>query len=404
LSEDVCFRKGVTRRGFLTVAVSAIVAGVIAGVGGYYAGLAATPAKEITRTVERTVTTATTLAPEAPYTTTLTTTITPPPTTMTKTVTTTVTTTQLTVPPPVTIKAGYVVPAENIISLFEIPFFQENVLKEYGKKYKVDLLRLKSTPDVVAALAAGELNVGHLALISFASAVIRDVVPSGLVIIAGDAWDAYPGYYSFTCLTLSVSPIYSVKDLTGKKIGINTLGTAVHFAASMVLKAHGIDPNKDVTFVEVGTFPNLAPALKEKRIDAGVFPPAYYWQIIGEGIYRKVFDSTDGFAHPYPMLFLCARGDFLAANKGAIDAFIEDYGRLMKYILAFENREKVLEEVSKHFGLPREVLANYWLTNKDIYRSLGISKADIEYGLTTLFELRFIDKIFDVTPYIYIKK
>jgi branched-chain amino acid transport system substrate-binding protein len=89
--------RGVTRRGFLTVAVSAIVAGVVAGVGAYYAGTLSAPVKEVTKTlteretVTRTVTT--TLAPGAPLTTTVTTTITQPPTTTTVTATTTATTT-----------------------------------------------------------------------------------------------------------------------------------------------------------------------------------------------------------------------------------------------------------------------------------------------------------------------
>jgi|GEM_PF-98572 len=83
MSEGVSSGKGVTRRGFLTVAISAIVAGVVAGVGGYYAGTLAAPpevVKEVTRTVERT------------------TTVTAPPTTVTKTVTTTVTVTTPTTP------------------------------------------------------------------------------------------------------------------------------------------------------------------------------------------------------------------------------------------------------------------------------------------------------------------
>ena len=88
---DASSKKGVTRRGFLTVAVSAIVAGVVAGVGSYYAGSSAAPVKEVTTTLERTVreTVTTTLAPGAPVTTTVTTTITPPPvtTTVTRTVT-----------------------------------------------------------------------------------------------------------------------------------------------------------------------------------------------------------------------------------------------------------------------------------------------------------------------------
>ena len=60
--------KGVTRRGFLTAAVSAIVAGVVAGVGAYYAGTLSAPVKEVTKTL----TTTTTLAPGAPITTTVT--------------------------------------------------------------------------------------------------------------------------------------------------------------------------------------------------------------------------------------------------------------------------------------------------------------------------------------------
>jgi len=86
---------GVTRRGFLTVAVSAIVAGVVAGVGAYYAGTLAAPVKEVVKEVTRTVTSTTTLAPGAPVTTTITIT---PTTTVTKTLTTTVTATTPTTP------------------------------------------------------------------------------------------------------------------------------------------------------------------------------------------------------------------------------------------------------------------------------------------------------------------
>jgi branched-chain amino acid transport system substrate-binding protein len=72
----VCSSRGVTRRGFLTVAVSAIVAGVVAGVGAYYAGTLSAPVKEVVKEVTKTIT-STTLAPGAPVTTTIT--ITPPP-------------------------------------------------------------------------------------------------------------------------------------------------------------------------------------------------------------------------------------------------------------------------------------------------------------------------------------
>jgi branched-chain amino acid transport system substrate-binding protein len=79
MSGGLSFRRGVTRRGFLTVAVSAIVAGVVAGVGAYYAGTLSAPAavtREVTKTIERTTTatvtktvTVTTATPTAPATT-----------------------------------------------------------------------------------------------------------------------------------------------------------------------------------------------------------------------------------------------------------------------------------------------------------------------------------------------
>jgi branched-chain amino acid transport system substrate-binding protein len=87
MNGDLSYRRGVTRRGFLTVAVSAIVAGVVAGVGAYYAGILSAPTKEVTETVTKTVT----IAPGAPVTTTVT--VTQPPITVTKTETVTVTAT-----------------------------------------------------------------------------------------------------------------------------------------------------------------------------------------------------------------------------------------------------------------------------------------------------------------------
>jgi branched-chain amino acid transport system substrate-binding protein len=100
MSADVLVRRGVTRRGFLTAAVSAVVAGVVAGVGAYYAGTLAAPVREVTKTETRTVTTTTTLPPAAPITTTVTKPVT---TTVTETKTTTITAAPK---PPRTIKIG----------------------------------------------------------------------------------------------------------------------------------------------------------------------------------------------------------------------------------------------------------------------------------------------------------
>ncbi|MEM0049091.1 MAG: hypothetical protein QW424_00235 [Candidatus Bathyarchaeia archaeon] len=120
-----------------------------------------------------------------------------------------------------------------------------------------------------------------------------------------------------------------------------------------------------------------------------------------KGYIKKVFNSTEGFAYPYANLFLCAKGDFLAANKDAIRAFLADYKKLMNYIYSPENREKVIDIVSKHFGLSKEALAAYWLTEKDFYRTAEIDVVGLQYGILKLYELGFIGKAFDVGRYIF---
>jgi len=138
MSSDVSCRKGVTRRGFLTVAVSAIVAGVVAGIGAYYAGTLAAPAevtKEVTKTIERT------------------TTVTAPPLTTTVTKTATTTTTPPTKEAPKTIKIGAPLSVTGLAAgfgmghKFGLEAAVEDInklggvyLKEYGKRIPIELL------------------------------------------------------------------------------------------------------------------------------------------------------------------------------------------------------------------------------------------------------------------------
>ena len=60
-----------------------------------------------------------------------------------------------------------------------------------------------------------------------------------------------------------------IKDLKGKKIAINAYSSAVDLELRVVLKKNGLDPKSDVEIVEV-TFPNMGPALREKRVDCAV--------------------------------------------------------------------------------------------------------------------------------------
>ena len=164
MSGYVSSSKGVTRRGFLTVAVSAIVAGVVAGVGAYYAGTLAAPVKEVVKEVTKTVTSTITLAPGAPVTATVT--LTAPPTTVTKTVTTTVTATTPPKPAPKEIKIGALPPltgamsSDGLDSLWAYQYAIEEVNKkggvyvaEYGTRIPVKLIYYDCKSDPTTAVS-----------------------------------------------------------------------------------------------------------------------------------------------------------------------------------------------------------------------------------------------------------
>jgi NitT/TauT family transport system substrate-binding protein len=69
------------------------------------------------------------------------------------------------------------------------------------------------------------------------------------------------------------SPIHSVADLKGKKIGVNVKGNIGFLLMSALLKANGLNPNQ-VTFVPVA-FPAMGAAIQNHTVDAAWMPDPF---------------------------------------------------------------------------------------------------------------------------------
>jgi NitT/TauT family transport system substrate-binding protein len=69
------------------------------------------------------------------------------------------------------------------------------------------------------------------------------------------------------------SPIHSVADLKGKKIGVNVKGNIGFLLISALLKANGLNPNQ-VTFVPVA-FPAMGAAIQNHTVDAAWMPDPF---------------------------------------------------------------------------------------------------------------------------------
>lgn len=75
---------------------------------------------------------------------------------------------------------------------------------------------------------------------------------------------------------LVTSPnIKKVEDLKGKKFGISSFGGTPHSEAVMILRKFGMNPEKDVTFLQIGGSSSRYTALDSGSIDAAMLVPPF---------------------------------------------------------------------------------------------------------------------------------
>jgi NitT/TauT family transport system substrate-binding protein len=146
----------------------------------------------------------------------------------------------------------------------DLPLF---VAKEKGffdkRGVQVELIRFASSPEIGTALLTGDLQFGaSIAYSVVLSTESRD--PDRLKVFIVDS--ETPENYLSSFVVLANSGIKSLNDLKGKKVGSFPGPTAVTFG-KMVLEKAGINPERDLQFVELDSASHLS-ALESHTIDA----------------------------------------------------------------------------------------------------------------------------------------
>src|ERR1700748_387714 len=277
---------------------------------------------------------------------------------------------------------------------------KQNVLKNYGKSYTLDMTFTRGTPEAAALLAAGQADVATLSGPAFATVIVKDAVPNGLTIISDNYQDGHPGNATNSFMVLKDSPIKSIGDLKGKKIGVNAFASAVDLALRVALKKNGIDPRRDVEIVEIA-FPNIASAIREKRIDCGVLVIPFLAMESPKGDLRPVFTGGDAFG-PSSVIFQVTTNAFLKEHPEAVKAFLADYVDGIAWFYDPANREKAVQLVSDFTKSSKDVLNSYFATGRDYYRDPNacVSAQSIQKPLDAMFEEKLIDRRIDVSKYL----
>lgn len=79
------------------------------------------------------------------------------------------------------------------------------------------------------------------------------------------------------------SDIRSAADLKGKRLGITRFGTASDFGMRLMVSKLGLNPDKDVSILQIGDNPTRMIALQAKSIDGAIFDPPEYRKAVEAG-------------------------------------------------------------------------------------------------------------------------
>jgi NitT/TauT family transport system substrate-binding protein len=290
---------------------------------------------------------------------------------------------------------AFTVPIENLGSLFAVPEIREQ-LTNLGSEYELEVSRNQSTPDSLNAMAAGEVDLALLATASYASAVKQEAVPGNIKLVVTDFWDAHTDWYGFTVFSGADSDVTEPADLEGKTIGVNGLGTGTHSVVAKQLQQEGLDWESDVEIVEL-PFPSFVSAIKDGRLDAGIFPAIFAVSARSEG-FTEVFTSQDTWSEAYPFAYTAASNTAIEDKSDALSAWGEDFAELVDY--CYDNRSQVVSAAASHFELPEPLVDGFFLTNDDYFRQdIAIDYDRLQSVMDSLVDLGFIDDSFDVEQY-----
>ena len=264
---------------------------------------------------------------------------------------------------PVFADAQRFVVAWSAVSALNSPFWVMNdagFWKQEG--LDIQLVYIASSPTVARATLAGEI-----VLSGANSQVIVDVGLGGGDLVAMGAITNVVAFY-----VMAAPEVKRVSDLKGKVVGVTRFGASTDFGMRMLLSKYGLEPAKNVPFIQIGGMPELAAALSKKTVFAAPMsqPMVYLAQQAGMRMIANLAKEEIPFMH----IGLTTSRKWIREHRPQAKAFVRAYARALHFM--HTRREET-----------RSIFAKYTRINDQ-----GMLDGSIQYGYD------FMEKIPLVKP------
>jgi NitT/TauT family transport system substrate-binding protein len=187
--------------------------------------------------------------------------------------------------------------------------FEKGIFKDNG--LEVDLQSINGGTQTSAALISGGIQIGQF---GGSEALSANAGGADVVIVANLA-PVYP-YKLYV-----QKGITSIQGLRGKKVGVSNAGGSSDIATRAALKAAGLDPDKDVNIIPVGSHANRTAALLAGTIDAGVDDPPEDLELVKAGLTPLI--DLAGQKLPAANTGVIMQRTYLNANKATVQAYVD---------------------------------------------------------------------------------
>lgn len=212
----------------------------------------------------------------------------------------------------------------------QAPFIVAKYLGYFSQEgLDVDLLNVGGSNEIAIQVGSANANIGA-ASPSQAVISMQENVAASLDV-------RY--YYCFAynnIWTISVpegSNIKTIAELRGKKIGVPSFGSGGLTYGKAYVRSAGLDPDKDVTFIPIGSGSQAATAIRQKVVDAVAF-----WNVANArfelaGISLRDLDIGEKF-EALPDLSLLAKNDTIKNNPKMLIGFARAVSKAVDFTRA----------------------------------------------------------------------
>jgi NitT/TauT family transport system substrate-binding protein len=195
----------------------------------------------------------------------------------------------------------------------------------------VEPIRINSAPTTYQALISGDVHA--------AVGAPTGLLPShaqGADVISVGSWDNLVPY-----VWITREKITDIRELRGKKVGVNRAGSKPWLIIHVLLQDAGLDPAKDLTLLQMGGgSQERVAALMRGGIDATLA------DVLLEPIMKKRgFFVLRGRATPFMNAPIAVKRSYLAGQRSTLKKFVKAFADATRYLV--DNREGTLRPLNQ---------------------------------------------------------